>query len=286
MVETAKTWGVAGVAALAAIVAACSGGSTGTSGLSVSTRTSPTAGTHTPAGLTLANGISLTRIRMAVRKVSVEGGDACASIDPGPPGTTSSIGMMSDGGSGHSGGSGGGAGSDDGMGGDEGEECELEFGPFDVDLAGTALGSGISFAFEAPIPAGTYEEVAISVNTVPAERAGGNPVLLDLAAAHASILVDGFVDDTSTTSRPFTFSTPIEVKQKREGAIEIGPGSNLTLDFDPSHWFDAPGGGRLDPTVAANQGAILANIRASIRLLKDDDHDGQDDDDHGMSGRR
>jgi hypothetical protein len=115
------------------------------------------------------------------------------------------------------------------------------------------------------------------VNTVPAARAGANGVLQELAAAHASILVDGLVEDAGTTARPFTFSTPMEVTQKREGALVIGPASNVTLTFDPSGWFVAPGGGRLDPADAANQGAILANIRASLRLLHDDDHDGRDD---------
>jgi hypothetical protein len=175
-----------------------------------------------------------------------------------------------------SGWSGGGSGSDDGGDHDDDDACEGSFGPFDVDLAGSALHGGVSFAFDAPIPAGTYEELVIKINTVPAAHAGGNQVLLDLAAAHASILVDGFVEDTPTTVQPFTFSTPLEVKQKREGKIVVGPGSNVTLDFDPSHWFDGPNG-RLDPADPTAQGAILANIRASIRILEDDDHDGHED---------
>jgi hypothetical protein len=37
----------------------------------------------------------------------------------------------------------------------------------------------------------------------------------------------------------------------------------------------------LDPADPTARGAILANIRASIRILHDDDGDGHDDDDHG-----
>jgi hypothetical protein len=272
------------VLALAVSVVAGCNNQKKTGGLSVSTHSAATANASA-AGLTLQNGIEITRIEMAVRKISVEGDDAefaCStarSTTPLPmlPGTSQNSGPSS------SGTGGSGVGEDHGHDGpemgDDGE-CEFAFGPFDVDLAGSALTGKVSFAFDAPIPAGTYEEVKISVNTVPAGLAAGNPVLQDLADAHASILVDGFVQVDPSTSKPFTFSTPMEVKQKREGKIVIGQGSNVTLDFDPTHWFDGPNG-RLDPTDPTAQGDILANIRASIRILKDDDHDGEDDDHEG-----
>lgn len=273
----------AGISALVGLAACSDGGRI--SGLNVSVRSAATAGTATAAGLSVPEGVTISRIRMAVRRVKVEGGDATAACDPTPITSALRIGAMHDGGSGGPGGSG--RSSDDGLpddGAQHGEdgECELSFGPFDVDLAGSALtGSGVTHAFTAPIPIGTYREVAIKIDTVPAARAAGNPVLLDLAAAHASILVDGFVQDAgTTTAHPFTFSTPMEVQQKREGAITVTPTSNVTLTFDPSGWF-LSGGSRLDPADPVNQGAILANIRASLRLVHDDDHDGHDDDGPG-----
>ena len=120
------------------------------------------------------------------------------------------------------------------------------------------------------------------MDTVSTTRAGGNQTLIDLANAHASILVDGFVQVDPSTSVPFSFKTPMDVRQKREGKIVLGEGSNVTLDFDPTHWFDGPSG-LLDPndTSRGTRGEILENIRASIRILSDDDRDGKDDDDHG-----
>ena len=292
MSGAAKILGAAAAVALATGCTSKSGGG----GLSVSTRASVTIGAASSDGLVLPNGITIGRIRMAVRRISVEGGDASGDCDPAQVSSSAMADHGSgSGGSGGSGSSGSGPGrGDDGEGGDDGKSgprvsddggCELSFGPFDVDLAGSALSGSIAFAFDAPIPPGTYEEVKIKINTVSAAHAGGNPVLEDLAAAHASIIVDGFVQEDATTSTPFTFSTPMEVKQKREGQIVIGSGSNVTLDFDPSHWFDGPSG-RLDPTDPTAQGAILANIRASIRIIKDDDHDGLEDDDehHGGGG--
>jgi hypothetical protein len=285
------TASVMAAAALLVLTACGSGGRSASSGLSVSVRSAPTAGTSTAAGLSVLQGVTISRIRMAVRRISVEGGDAAGACEPsGVPTTATPLSAMKDGG-------GSGPGSldpsgvasddnrpDDGAQMGDDDQCEFAFGPFDVDLAGSALSGGVDFAFAAPIPAGTYREVSISVNTVPASRAGTNAVLQDLAAAHASILVDGFVQEASSTLVPFTFSTPLEVKQKREGSIVISPSSNVTLTFDPSGWFVSSGGARLDPTDPTNQGAILANVRASLRLLHDDDHDGRDDDEEG-SGR-
>jgi hypothetical protein len=95
-----------------------------------------------------------------------------------------------------------------------------------------------------------------------------------MAAAHASILVDGTMDGVA-----FQFSTPMALTQKREGAlvVDADTGANVTLDFDASTWFKTADGGKLDPTDPTDQGAILANIRASIRVVSDDDHDGEED---------
>jgi hypothetical protein len=278
-----------------AALSAC-GSSGGRSGLSVSVKAA-TAATSSPAGLAVQGGITISRVRIAVRRISVEGGDAAGACEPaGLPTTARPLSAMK--GMGGQGPSLPGAMDpsgdasadetrrDDGpQRGDDGG-CELAFGPFDVDLAGSALSGGVAHAFSAPVPAGTYGRVAITVNTVPAARAGANPVLQDLAAAHASLLVDGFVQEAGSTTRPFTFATPMQVKQVREGAIVLGPTSNVTLTFDPSGWFVAPGGGRLDPVDPTVQGSILANIRASIRLVHDDDHDGLDDETEHGSGRR
>jgi hypothetical protein len=42
--------------------------------------------------------------------------------------------------------------------------------------------------------------------------------------------------------------------------------------------FKAAGGAKLAPGDAASAAAIQANIRASIKVKRDDDHDGHDDD--------
>jgi hypothetical protein len=164
---------------------------------------------------------------------------------------------------------------------DDHGECEVEGGPFLVDLSGEALASGVHWVAELDVPAGTWHEVKFVINTINAEKAGGDAGLLEMVDAHASILVDGTRDGA-----PFTFSLPLEVQQKREGDIVVDPstGANVTLDVDPSGWFKAADGSRLDPEDPTARGAIIQNVKASIRVLHDDDGDGHDDDDHGDHG--
>jgi hypothetical protein len=194
----------------------------------------------------------------------------------------------------HGGGSGGGDGSgsgdsggDDGSGDDGGGECEIEAGPFLVDLSGDTLTGPVHWVATVDVPFGTYQEIKFKVNTISAAKAGTDAGLLAMVDAHASILVEGTRSTTvngTTTTAPFSFSTPMEVAQKREGAIVVAEGANVTLDVDPSGWFKAADGTMLDPADATARGAIEANIRASIRVLQDDDEDGHDDGHDGGGG--
>jgi hypothetical protein len=279
-------------AVLAATIAAgCSPQNKSSSGLAVSTH-SAAAADASPAGLTLPNGIEITEIRMAVRRVFVDGDDAenaCSTATSTPPpmmaGTASWDPFF--------GWSGAPSGGDDGEDhhrhdgperGDDGK-CDFAFGPFDVDLAGSALSGSVAFAFDVPVPPGTYEEVGIDIGMVSTTAAGDNAVLQELAGVeHASIVVDGLVQVDASTTQQFSFQTPMHVRQKREGKIAIGNGSNVTLDFDPTGWFTGPGGVRLDPRDPTARGEILENIRASIRFISDDDHDGIDDAEEHHSG--
>jgi hypothetical protein len=284
-------------------VTGCSSGTGKGLTVSASARSTPVQGATAAAGNTIAagnaidahNGILITRIRVVVARAEVEGAPACPAPPVATPPTAGTNAMSANGairpraldwhgGGGSPMGSGEASGDDGASGGgeDDGQECELKGGPFLIDLSGAGLTGGVQFVVDLPAPAGTYDELKLKIDTVSATQAGTDAGLLDMADAHASIRVDGTMDGTA-----FTFSTPLAVTQSREGALVVDPakGSNVTLDFDASGWFEAADGSKLDPSSPVAQGAILANIRDSFRLVSDDDHDGQEDGDgHGQGG--
>jgi hypothetical protein len=236
-------------------LAACSSSGSG-AGITVSATAAPgTAPALAGARLDAGNGVVVDRIRIVVREFEVEGEPACGTASTGS--------------------------SDDGTSGKDDGECEIESGPFLVDLAGDALAAGVHPVTGIDVPAGTYEELRFDVHVIDAARAGQDAGLAAMARAGASILVNGTVDGA-----PFEFGSAVSVSQKREGAIVVDPetGANVTLDLDPSGWFQATDGSRLSPTDPAARSAIEARIRASMRVLCDDDEDGEDDDHEGNGG--
>jgi hypothetical protein len=246
-------------AVAAAFATACSNASKGLSVSAKGAQTATTAQGTTPTSLDLGNGIAVDRIRLVVRSLEVEGGDAAQD---GSSSTCASATSAGDPGAG------------DAQDGDDVCENDYAFGPFLVDVAGSDLAAGVHHQFDVTLPAGTYEEIEIQVNTVPAEKAGSDAGLKEMADLHASIAVDGTIDGTA-----FRVTTPIALTQEREGPIVIDPAkaSNVTLDLDPTKWFTSAAGARLDPSDPTALGEILANIRASLRLVHDDDRDGKDD---------
>jgi hypothetical protein len=257
---------------LALLGAGCSkGGSSGAS-LTVSARsgaTVPTVG----RSLDLGDGVLVDEIRLSVVKVALEsgqdGGDSTDGSSPAPAAKHAA----DQGGGGDGGGGGGGSGMD-------GESDEARVGPCLIDLTGSSLGASTSVTpvCAGDIPAGTFEELEVDFGPVAPAAAGD---VAGLAAMNgSSVIVDGTIGGTA-----FSFQSSLDVRQKTEGAITVGPSSNITVLIDPSGWFTAPGGGVLDPTAMGDKPAIEANIRASIRSFEDDNRDGQEDGDHGSGGK-
>ena len=248
------------------------------------------AGSGATSGSTLSidggNSVAIDRVRLVISRAELEGPAACPGPSPtlGPTGPTSpddggrvvsGQGVMLDEGPGHDGDTPG----EDGMDGDD-DRCEFEGGPFLVDLSGGNLVGGVHAVAGFAAPAGTYDDVKLRVHTITTAQAAGDTAMQAMVDAGAAVLVDGSVAGT-----PFTFSAPLEATQKRAGPIVVDPstGVNVTLEVDPSGWFKAADGSLLDPGAPAARDAILENMLASLRLIKDDDHDGQDDDQAGDS---
>ena len=263
--------------ALAALVlgaTACSGSSK----VSVSAKSASASDTTSAVGpLDLGNGIVVTHVRMAVRKVELE--DPVAP-DGGTPG--------SDDGAGHTlvaHHEGDDSGRDHPE--DDDDADEVKVGPCLIDIEGAALKGALTPICEAQVPAGTFREIEVVIGVVPAALAGSNA---GLAAMNGqSVIVDGTITTTAadgaTTTAPFSFQSTLHAEQKQESEIVVADGTptNVTLTIDPTGWFTAADGTtRLDPNDVAAKAQIEHNIKASLKAFCDRDRDG--DDDHGHHG--
>jgi hypothetical protein len=243
-----------------------------------------TDGGATAGPLDLGQGILVNRVRLAVLKVALEGAQAAAdagsAADAGTDMGMSSSGLVADHGGDGSGG--------DGQGEDDAEEGEVKVGPFAIDLTGDQMKGGITQVFDGDVPPGTYHELKVviaplssSSSTSTSTADGGTSAGTDSLNGQ-TVIVDGTVDGTA-----FTFQAIFHAAQKRESTITVSAGgssSNVTLSIDPSGWFKAADGSRLNPADTGAASAIVDNIRASIRAFDDDDRDGQEDDHGGSSG--
>jgi hypothetical protein len=232
-----------------------------------------------PGSLDLGTGIVIDRVRVVIRKVKLEGAvagapDAGADGGADDPANHTLVAAAQ-------GGSDGDGGVDDhggqGRGGDDDDADEIRVGPFLVDLTGDALATGgLSKVFDGVVPPGTYRELRVVVDVVPPALAGSDAALADMNGK--SVIIDGKLDGTA-----FSFTSSLHAEARRETTLVVGASTaNVTLTVDPSGWFKAADGSRLDPTAPSSKAQIEANIKASVDAFDDDDHDGHDD--HGGHG--
>jgi uncharacterized protein DUF4382 len=190
-----------------------------------------------PTALTLSNGITVDRVRIALREVELE--RASATPD------------------------------------DVKDALEFEAGPFVLDLGSTALNGTVQQVSVQDVPAGTYREIKFKVHAPSATDSTDAAVqaMASAQAGGASIIVEGKIDQQPYT---FLSALDAQQKFEGSFSFTSGP-QNLTLNVDPSSWFGGTGTARLDPRVAGNKSAIENNIQSSMKVFEDDDHDGQDD---------
>jgi hypothetical protein len=227
------------VLSLTAIVAlaACSGGQQ----LSLSARAgSSSAVAMAPranAALTLPNGITVDRLRVAIREVELERADAQPD--------------------------------------DTRDAQEFEAGPFVLDLSGAALNGTVQQVMVNDVPAGTYRELKFKIHP-PSTSDSSDAAVQAMATAQsggASIIIEGQIDGQPYT---FMSTLDAEEKFEKTFTL-TGGNDNVTLNLDPSTWFGGTGSARLDPRVAGNKSTIENNIQASLQVFEDDDRNGQDD---------
>jgi hypothetical protein len=196
-----------------------------------------TAAAVSPKALTLSNGITVDRVRVALREVELER----ASSTPD----------------------------------DTKDLQEYEAGPFVLDLSGAALNGTVQQVAIKEVPAGIYREIKFKVHP-PSATDSTNAAVQAMATVQggpASIIVEGQVDGSPYV---FVSALDAQQKYEGSFNLASGD-QNMTLNVDPSTWFGGSGSARLDPRSASNKSAIENNIQSSMKVFEDNDHNGLDD---------
>ena len=172
-----------------------------------------------------------------------------------------------------------------GPGGSSDDCAELESGPQLIDLPLGDGGAPTVAAVVVPIPPGSYSELELELR--PLDPGSGED--RSFLAAHpdlagVTVRVRGTWDGA-----PFEYTTTLddEIELDFSPPLEVaGSGVNITVNLDVLKWFHSADGTLIDPRTAVagqpNASVVSANIRESLAVFEDDDHDGYDD--HGRHG--
>lgn len=137
------------------------------------------------------------------------------------------------------------------------------------------------------VPFGTYRKIEFDVHRINANDISSLPTSEQalfqdfLDTDRYSIIVSGTL---YTAGQPvaFTFRSRINVKQKIDLSPEMiisepSPAINATMLISSGGWFKSSSGVLLDPTDPQNENTISDNLRASIKVFKDNNKDGSKD---------
>jgi hypothetical protein len=157
------------------------------------------------------------------------------------------------------------------------EECEnINVGPFVLNLKLNSTVNLISSSFS---PAGTYDDVKFKIHKLGRNETVIDPDFSDMNGRY-SVIVRGTYNQAD-----FIFKSSVSVSQKLELPEKVltstNSNSNITLQAKPILWFMRMDNTILDPNNTFNREEIdrniRNNIRESLRMFKDNDHNGHPD---------
>ena len=166
------------------------------------------------------------------------------------------------------------------------DSCNFRAAPFVLELNLLSVIQDISVA---GVPFGTYRRIEFDVhrlnkNDINSWPASEQIPFLDFLNGESdgySIIISGiaYFDGQGTT---FTFKSLVNVKQKIDLVPEIvisepSPSINATMLISSAGWFKPSTGFLLDPNDPGNEKTISENLRASIKVFKDNNKDGSKD---------
>jgi len=165
------------------------------------------------------------------------------------------------------------------------DSMNYESNPVVVELN---LGSAAQTLEVKDVPFAAYNRVEFDVHRTQASEISGlsaadQAAFADfLAGERYSIIIEGTVYRTGQSDTTYVYRSKIDAQQAFDLMPEVtvsdqAPDANVTLLISSGSWFKDLQGVLLDPTDPNNQGVIDENLKASIRIFKDNDKNGSKD---------
>ncbi|MBI3110299.1 MAG: hypothetical protein HYZ01_01890 [Ignavibacteriales bacterium] len=138
------------------------------------------------------------------------------------------------------------------------------------------------------VPFATYRRIEFDVHRTQQSEISGLPAAEQakfadfLAGEIYSVIVEGMVYRTGQSGASYVYRSKINAKQKHDLMPELtvseqAPEANITLLISSGGWFKNSNGALVDPTDTNSEGVIDENLKASIRVFKDNNKDGLKD---------
>ncbi len=138
------------------------------------------------------------------------------------------------------------------------------------------------------VPLGPYSKIEYDVHRIElpeisllptAEQAQFTEFLLD---QRYSIIINGVMYNTGAPPDTFTYRSKVDAKQKVDFdpaivVTETSPTVNATVVISSANWFKNQTGALVNPKDTNNEGIIDENLKASIKIYKDNNKDGSKD---------
>ena len=138
------------------------------------------------------------------------------------------------------------------------------------------------------VPFGTYDKVKFKIHHIDSSEVSGLPLSEQaqfadfLEGERHSIIIDGIMYMPGVSPQVFTFKSQVDAEQEYVllpplVVNESKPAVNVSLVVSSFGWFKDSGGVLLDPTNPSNESKIDESLKSSIKIYKDDDKDGVED---------
>ena len=164
-----------------------------------------------------------------------------------------------------------------------GDSTNFRAEPFVLELA---LSGSFQQIDVADVPFRIYREIEFKVHRVDSSAlVGFSSTTLQrfadfLAGERYSIIIEGTVYRPGETGQAFILRSRVDEEQKYAFVPELvvsegNPVVNATMSVSSFGWFRDSQGALVDPAMSSNENLISDNLKASIRVYKDNDRNGE-----------